>query len=318
MLLSALLLSACSGTEETIAPATEATASLETASDATATATLVGPTAESRIYKLIPNYNSGHTFEASGVVAVGSYFYVVCDNRTSILKLYNTLPINSSLNTVIGSSGTSTSNYEAITYDSNGTPNFFVTIENESHNGAYSPKVREYTSSLSYQNNMWADYSFSSSNQNKGFEGNAWVYRGGDDYLLGLCEGTGNIIVTKKTGSNWQYIATIAPPVSFTDYSDIAIQNNKVLISSQEDSQLWVGDLSSTTWAFVGAGKVYNFPRGSSTGVVGAGTNKIYANIEGVYWIDSNTIVAVSDKAGSSDPAYTKYKDQSVHIFKLQ
>lgn len=281
-------------------------------------ATLVGPVVEAKIADLLPGYTSSDKFEASGVAAVGNYFYVVCDNRDAILSVYKTLRPHSNVHAVIGIRTESPSGFEAITYNA-AAESFFVTIENQANNGEYSPRVREYSDIPSFEASLWADYTFGDDEENKGFEGNAALRRNGTDYLLGLCEGTGNIIVTKKTSSEWQYVATIAPPVAFTDYSDIDIRNNRVLISSQEDSKLWVGTLSSTSWAFVGAGTVYNFPRGGENGVVGGpGFYKLYANIEGVSWIDDNTFVAVSDKASGKDPAYMKYKDQSIHIFKLK
>lgn len=54
-----------------------------------------------------------------------------------------------------------------------------------------------------YQSSLWADYTFSDANKNKGFEGIAWVNRGGEDYLLGLVEGTSKIPVLKKNSSKW-------------------------------------------------------------------------------------------------------------------
>ncbi|MES2628651.1 MAG: hypothetical protein V4616_06745, partial [Bacteroidota bacterium] len=79
---------------------------------------------------------------------------------------------------------------------------------------------------------------------------------------------------------------------------------------------VWIGTLSATTWSITG-GTAYTFPTGSSSGVVGAGSNRIYGNIEGVSFISNNQIVVVSDKAKDDQPAYQTYKDQSVHIFNI-
>ncbi len=282
--------------------------------------TLGAPIAEAKMYKLLQGYNSSDNFEASGVYYLGGYFYIACDNMQKIAKIKSTLPINSSQNSLLstGAPGSGSSNYEGISYDSNGTPNFFVVEESVSNGSYYQPRISELDASMNYQNRMWVDYYFTSANSNKAFEGIAWVYRGGNDYILGLVEGTGKVPVFKKTSGGWTYVTEITLPssVTFTDYSDIAIYGNQVAITSQEDGQLWVGTLSSTTWSITG-GTAYTFPLGSSSGVVGAGSYQIYGNVEGISFLSSTQIVVVSDKADNSQPSYQTYKDQSVAIFNL-
>ncbi len=284
--------------------------------DATASGTLIGPLAEKKFYKLFNGYNSSDDFEGSGVYTSGGRYCVVFDNRYKLGSIASSLPENSSQNTLTGS-GSGSSNFEAITYDANNTPHYYVTEETVSHNGAYYPRIRQYDASLSYQTSLWTDVAFSSSNSNKGFEGAAYVRRGSDDYLLGLIEGTGQIKVLKKTSSGWVTQATLTVPVAFPDYSDIDIWGSRVAITTQQGSQLWTGTLSATSWSFTDAGRVYDFPRGSSAGTVGAGSNVLYGNIEGVSWVNATTLVCVSDKADSSQPSYQQYKDQSIHVFQL-
>lgn len=282
--------------------------------------TLAAPVNEAKIYKLLQGYNSSDVFEASGVYYLDGYFYIACDNMQKIAKIKSTLPINSSLNSLVstGAPGSGSSNYEGITYDNNGIPNFFVVEESVSNGSYYQPRISELDASLNYQNRKWADYYFTSSTSNKAFEGIAWVYRGGEDYILGLVEGTGKVVVLKKTSSTWSYITEITLPssVTFTDYSDIAIYGDKVAITSQEDGQLWIGTLSSTSWSITG-GTAYTFPVGSSSGVIGAGTNQLYGNVEGVTFISNTQIAIVSDKMSSSQPAYQSYKEQTISIFNL-
>jgi len=284
-------------------------------------ATVLGaPVAEAKMYKLLQGYSSSDNFEASGVYYLNGYFYVACDNMYKIAKIKSTLPINSSQNSLIstGAPGSGNSNFEGITYDNNNTVNFYVVAETEKNGSVYQPRIYEYDGSLNYQSRAWADYYFTSSNNNKAFEGIAWVYRGGEDYLLGLVEETGVIAVLRKTSGDWALDATITLPssVTFTDYSDICVYGNKIAITSQEDSQLWVGTLSSTSWTITG-GTAYEFPKGSIDGVVGAGTYTLYGNIEGISFISDTQIVVVSDKAGSDQPSYQQFKDQSIHIFNL-
>ena len=304
----------CHDTHPAAAPAKQSTTTMRV-SGAT---TLGNAVAEEKIYKLLPGYNSSDAFEASGVYYNSGYFYVVFDNRYKIGKLKSTLPINSSSNSLL-SSGSGSSNFEGITYDDHGTPNFFVVEESVSRGGGvYQPRIREYDNSMRYQNDRWAQYYFNSSNNNKAFEGIAWVYRGSDDYILGLVEGTGKIPVLKKTSSQWQLVDSITLPssVTFNDYSDITVFGNQIAITSQEDGQIWIGTLSSTSWS-VSGGTVYNLPFGSSTGVAGSGSYQIYGTIEGITFISSTQIAVVSDKYSSDMPSYQQYKTEMISIFNL-
>ena len=280
---------------------------------------LAAPVAEAKFYKLFPGYDHTDDFEASGVKLVGSYFYAAFDNRYKIGKVSTSLPINSSSNSLL-SSGSGSSNFEGITYDSYGTPNYYVIDENESHNGSYSPKIYEYDASMNLQSTAWAPYSFSSSSSNKGFEGICWIRRNSDDYLLGLCEATGVIVVMKQNGSSWDYVTTINMPnnTGMTDFSDIDISDDlHVAVTSQESSKLWIGQLNTSSWSFVDEGDVYTFPKGDKSGNVGSGSYVIYGNVEGVSWINNTQVVCVSDKAKSDQPSYQSYKDQSIHIFNI-
>jgi hypothetical protein len=284
-----------------------------------ATLTLGAPIAEAKFYKLFTGYDSGDDFEASGVKVVGNYFYAVFDNRLKIGKVLNSLPINSNSNSLV-SSGSGNSNFEGITYDNYSTPNFYVVDENESHNGAYSPKIYEYDASMNLQSTAWAPYSFSAANSNKGFEGLVWVRRNNTDYLLGLCEGTGVIVVMQQDGNNWDLVTTFNMPTGtgMTDFSDIDISaSGRVGVTSQESSKLWIGQLSTTSWGFTDGGVVYNFPTGDANGNVGAGSDVLYGNVEGVSFITDTKVVCTSDKAKSSQPSYQTIKDQSIHIFNL-
>ncbi|MBC7553973.1 MAG: hypothetical protein H7257_08340 [Taibaiella sp.] len=325
-IVAAVSLASCSRQAKAPATVTPLAATATQPVKATAEAFISGatmlsaPVAEAKMYKLLPGYNSSDNFEASGVYYIGGYFYIACDNMQKIAKIKSTLPINSSQNSLLstGAPGSGSSNYEGIAYDNNGTPNFFVVEESVNNGSYYQPRISELNSSMSYQNRMWVDYYFTSSTSNKAFEGIAWVYRGGNDYMLGLVEGTGKVPVFVKTGSNWSYVTEITLPssVTFTDYSDIAIYGNQIAITSQVDGQLWIGTLSSTAWSITG-GTAYTLPLGSSGGVIGAGSYQLYGNIEGVSFISSTQVVIVSDKADSGQPSYQSYKDQSVAIFNI-
>jgi len=285
-------------------------------------ATMLGaPVAEAKVYKLLPGYGSSDDFEASSVYYLDGYFYIACDNMQKIPKIKSTLPINSPSNSLLSTSspGSGSSNFEGITYDNHSTINFYVVAETEKNGSVYQPRIYEYNSSMTYQSRAWCDYYFNSSNNNKAFEGIAWIYRGSDDYMLGMVEGTGKIPVLKKTSGDWVLVDSITLPssVTFTDYADICVKGDTVVILSQQDSQFWMGTLSSTSWSITGPGHAYQFPLGSTAGVVGAGDSIIYANVEGLSFINDSQIVVCSDKAKSDQPSYQQIKDQSVHIFTL-
>ena len=188
----------------------------------------------------------------------------------------------------------------------------------------------------------------------KGFEG-AISLRGADGvlYMLGLCEGNfcseargkevgnGRVVVMKRhdaadepTGCIWKTVSTLELPksVRFVDYSAFAVHHSTmaVAVTSQENSQLWVGELSGgsdgkfePSTATFSEGKVYDFPRTGGTCEVQ------YCNIEGIHWVSGEkdseagsppqVLVAVSDKMKSKgrQAAVCQDKDQSVHLFTL-
>jgi hypothetical protein len=281
------------------------------------TKTLSAPLIESRIYSLYNGYNSNDIFEASGVVAQGNYFYLVFDNRYAIGKIINTLAQYNSANSLL-SNGSGTSNFEGITYNTYDNATWYVVEESVKNGGVWNPRIRSYDNAMNYQNNQWVNYNFSSSTNNKAFEGIAYVRRNNQDYLLSLVEGTGAIVVMQLIGSTWTKVTEFFLPISFSDYADITLFGNKIAVVSQEEATLWVGELSQTSWSIVPNKSIlYEFPKGNSSGVIGAGNNILYGNIEGVSFIDDSTIVTCTDKASTSQPTYQTYKDQSVQIFRL-
>eukprot|EP00551_Chaetoceros_affinis_P011121 CAMPEP_0203667452 /NCGR_PEP_ID=MMETSP0090-20130426/4285_1 /ASSEMBLY_ACC=CAM_ASM_001088 /TAXON_ID=426623 /ORGANISM="Chaetoceros affinis, Strain CCMP159" /LENGTH=590 /DNA_ID=CAMNT_0050531621 /DNA_START=26 /DNA_END=1798 /DNA_ORIENTATION=+ len=175
----------------------------------------------------------------------------------------------------------------------------------------------------------------------KGFEG-AFGMPGSDGqfYIIGLCEGNfcsetrkfdagnGQMIMMKKTitGSNciWETVKMIPIPKSayFRDYSDIEVRpNGKVAITSQEDSQLWVGQLLGVAKGIIDPNVIafdeqkfdlYDFPKSY-------GCQTVYCNIEGITFISDEMIMAVSDKMKKhgKQPYWCLEKDQSVHAFIL-
>lgn len=278
---------------------------------------LFGPVQEIKFYKLFSGYNSSDNFEGSGVYAMGNYYYVVFDNMYKIGKILNTLPNNSSSNSLVGS-GSGNSNYEAITYNPMSVTNWYVIVESAQNGSSYYPQVRQFSSSLAFLSSSWTNVAYTASASNKAFEGAAYIYRNGIDYLLTLSESSNSINVMQKIGSTWNRITQFTIPVTFTDYSDLALYGDKIAVLSQENAKLWVGHLSSTNWSIAGASVTYDFPKGDSNGNVGMGNYVLYGNLEGVSFINDSTIVTCTDKKSSSQPSYQSYKDQSLQIWKIR
>ena len=297
-------------------------------------------------------------YEASDVIRVGNQFYVVCDSSWSILRFEHSLPLLSSDNEAIqptfeppddGDSG-----FEAIMHDATSEGDFYVIRESLQHEvtgnyHAYILKVHIGESGETYDVVETCRSEIAFEGDSKGFEG-ATSLRGADGtlYLLGLCEGNfcsetrgkevgnGRVIVMAREddaddGCIWKTVKTLELPkaVQFVDYSAFAVHHSTmaVAVTSQENSQLWVGSLVGgadgkfePATASFGEGKIFDFPRTSHA------CDVQYCNIEGVHWVsgqDSDKapqmLVAVSDKMKSKGrQASTCFdKDQSVHLFTL-
>lgn len=274
---------------------------------------------EAKLYQLLPGARSSWVLEASGVTAVSGWLYVVFDNTSQIARIRDTLsPLDASQNGLFGKKWKD-AQFEGITYDSYNTRNFYALVEaKQASDGKYYALIMEYDGALNFQSSQWADRRFK--DRNKGYEGLAWIRRGGENYLLALCEGndcvksgapgTGRIDVLRKREGLWTRVATLTLPVAFRDYSDVALRGNRIAVVSQESAALWLGSLNPTQWTFVDRGRIYEFPRGPQGEV-------LYCNVEGVTFLDDRRIAVVSDRAGPEQPARCKEKDQSIHLFRL-
>lgn len=197
---------------------------------------------------------------------------------------------------------------------------------------------------------------FSFEGPNNGFKGGIIGFMPNDEsdgnelILLGLCKGNhcseefrhdrgnGRVIAMRKTTFTsqeetsglkciWKTIREIPIPKSanFLDYSSITVtaSTGKVAISSQEDSQIWIGKLlgidstgngrlNVTAAEFVedSNSEVSYFPMSNDCQIE-------YCNIEGIQLLGENMLMAVSDKTKSSQHFRCLQKEQSVHVFVL-
>ena len=281
---------------------------------------------EEKVHKLLTGYSKESRFEASGVTTNGHVYYVVFDNLQAIAKFRNDLQVDSFDNRLIGKA-VENSGFEGITYDHQ-TGRFFVVVETVSNKERITSEIVIYDKDVRLIDRKPIDYIFDE--KNKGFEGIAHIRKNGEFYLLFLCEGNqckggkdgkkrgdGQIQVFHEQNGVWVHVDTIKLPLSvqFKDYSGLDVLDSKIAVTSQEDSRLWIGTLKSSgstpddiDFMIEGHGINYQFQEKKKSE---------YCNVEGVSFVNDNTLVLVSDKKKKKQKARCTAKDQSVHVFSL-
>jgi hypothetical protein len=272
---------------------------------------------EAPLAALLPTEGSGR-WEASGVLAIGGGFYVVCDNRRAVVRLAGNLAATDDVVRLPGGGG----GYEDLAHDPV-TGRFYLLVESLRNGRRWMSRVEEYDADLQPLSHGWLDFELPSSN--KGMEGVTCVRRAGTTYLLGLCEGNfcadgsrgrtpggGRVQVFEQRGRRWSHVASLHLPASlpFKDYSALGAAGDRLAVVSQESSAVWVGELEPEVWALRDGGTQYSFPRDRQGDVV-------YCNVEGVSWISDHELVMVSDRAKPKQAGRCHAKEASVHIFAL-
>jgi hypothetical protein len=260
--------------------------------------------------------------EASGVLAAGGLFYVIFDNLPHIARIGRGLVRGAPENGLIRQTRGRRTGFEDIAHDREA-DRFFVLIESVRRaDGGFMARVQEYDGGLRYRSGAWLDFPLD--RPNKGLEGLTCLHREGRTYLLGLCEGNrcrggaegrqpggGRIQVFDRSGRRWTRVGRIRLPVAlwFEDYSSLSVDGDRLVVTSQESSAVWVGSLAPGSWEVAGEGCTYTFPRDPDGRVV-------YCNVEGISWTAADQFVVVSDraKAGMQDRR-CRAKDQSIHVF---
>jgi len=274
---------------------------------------------EAPLAALLPDRLS-RRWEASGVLAIGGRFYVVCDNLRAVAVLAEDLTPAHDVVTLPYGSGRG---YEDLAKDPV-TGRFYLLVESLRHRGRWMSRVEEYDGDFRPVSRGWLDVELPSSN--KGMEGLTCVRRAGRIYLLALCEGNycadgsrgrepggGRIHVFEQRGTRWPHVATVRLPASlpFRDYSALSAARGQLAVVSQESSALWVGSLEPQGWAVRDGGALYGFPRDRKGEVV-------YCNVEGVSWIGDQELAMVSDRLKARDQAgRCRAKAESIHVFAL-
>ncbi|KIZ05261.1 hypothetical protein MNEG_2696 [Monoraphidium neglectum] len=262
-------------------------------------------------------------FEASGMTSARGKLWVVFDNLHSLGRIDEHFQFRDPGNTLLGHTGED-SQFEGLSYDEK-TGHFYVIEEVEL-------AVDERTNT--YKVIERCPVHFKITHENKGFEGIHYFRDPKDpsrELLLGLCEGNycrggkkgrdpgnGRIVVSQfwknSSGCAWDVvkIVDIPPSANFMDYSGIDFRGDRVAITSQEDSAVWVGRFDFHELDFVDTDKaqVYHFPRDNHC-------DMIYCNVEGIAWLDDMRFIVSSDKAKKTQPYRCTVHDQSIGIFAL-
>jgi hypothetical protein len=278
---------------------------------------------EAKLASLFPGAEE-RRLEASGVLAADGGFYVIFDNAPDIGWVEAGLSPGAAGHRLIGQRRGRRSGFEDIAHDAAG-GHFYVLIEAQARGRGFMAEVQEYDQGLGYLGRAWLDFPLEGAN--KGLEGLTFLRRRDRAYLLGLCEGNrckdgeegrrpggGRIQVFERGGGDWERAATIRLPASlpFTDFSSLAMAEDRLAVVSQESSALWAGRLHPSSWEVDGQGAVFEFPtdpRGRT----------LYCNVEGVSWMSADQVVVVSDRAkrGGRQDERCRAKDQSIHVFTI-
>jgi hypothetical protein len=263
---------------------------------------------ETRIRALLPA-GAPERLEASGVVAADGRYHVIFDNLRAVAL------IDADLDRTAGTAVVSTvpgraPGYEDIARDPV-TGHVLLLIEAQDRDGELQARVEEYDRALRFVTAGWLEYPLP--RPNKGMEGLEVVRRADGVYLLGLHE-VGGLLVFRQGRHNWKHVATAQLPASlhFADYSAVSLAGGRLALVSQESSALWVGEFCTDTWAAVGPGDTYLFPRDP-------GGEVVYRTIEGVCWLGPDRVVVVSDRGGKrhEEGHRDRAKEQSLHVFDL-
>lgn len=122
-------------------------------------------------------------------------------------------------------------------------------------------------------------------------------------------------------------VGTIRLPssVSFTDYSGLEIyranHSMHMAVTSQENSELWIGmieEINESPYFRILPSETlntYKLPRKLFEN--SSHCDFQYCNIEGVTWINEDTLILVSDVAKVDQSSFCQVKQESIHYFSI-
>mmetsp|Transcript_2562 Transcript_2562/g.4346 ORF Transcript_2562/g.4346 Transcript_2562/m.4346 type:complete len:422 (+) Transcript_2562:53-1318(+) len=297
------------------------------------------------LFKDLKNFTQ---FEGSSITYAKGMFYIVFDSLRALGRVNEQFQFRGAENVLIPEdAGETESQFEGLQYMPS-TDSFIAvreSIEHDSH--GLVPLTEEII--INKNGDMWTLGEvcpvkfYGLEDVNKGWESIYYYEEGGDKFLLGVCEsnycktilgddppglqrGNGRAVLTKhvkgddEDSCHWEVVKEMNIPEEayFLDYAGIAFyggptnaqKGSRVALVSQEDSAIWVGEFDWEALEFVPGGKVFHFPRDVNC-------DKMYCNVEGLYWLDSQRLIFASDRSKSIQPFTCIAKDQSVHIMSL-
>ena len=270
---------------------------------------------EVKLYKLLPGRKKSDRLEASGVALLDDKTaLVIFDNLNLIARIDLSLK-PAKRNRLIPAPSIG-EGFEDIAIDHDGKRVFCIIETMADTDGKYRGFVSEYDDQGRLQRCERLETAFTS--PNKGFEGLAFLRRGGKQILFAMCEG--NLCTDAKTGGGriqaftrtregswkWSHQVELPKSAEFEDYAGISYREGRLAIVSQASARLWIGSVDEEARKIVqGSGSVYRFPA------------KGYCNVEGIAWLSDDVIVAVSDQKKKKQSDVCTKKDQSVHIFRI-
>jgi len=270
---------------------------------------------EEKLYRLIPGKKKSSRLEASGVALIDEKTALVIFDSLNLVARID-LSLKPGKRNRLFATPSIGEGFEDIAIDHEGGRIFCIIETMEDTDGKYRGFVSEYDHEGRMQRCERLETAFTS--PNKGFEGLAFLRRGGEQLLYAMCEG--NLCTDAKSGGGriqaftrtregaweWSHGVMLPESVDFEDYAGMSYRNGRLAVVSQASSRLWIGGVDEDARKIVkGSGNVYRFPA------------KGYCNVEGVAWLSDDMIVAVSDQKKKRQPDVCAKKDQSIHIFRI-
>jgi len=269
---------------------------------------------EEKLYRLLPGGKPSSRLEASGVALENdTTALVVFDNLNLIARIDLSLkPKRTNLLLPAPSLGLG---FEDIAIERRSGRLLCLIEALEDFSGALRGFVAEYEADGSFI--RCTPLPTKLADANKGFEGLAHAQRGKRELLYALHEGnhgrkserSGRIDVFERArDGGWKPSQSIRLPreAELDDYAALTYRDGRIAIVSQASARVWVARIDDKTLDLIpGSSARYRFPSGD------------YGNVEGVAWLSSDTLVAVSDRRKKDQPKRCADKDQSIHVFRI-
>lgn len=270
---------------------------------------------EAKLFRLLPGKHESSRLEASGVALLDdTTAFVIFDNLNQIARI--DLSLKRRRSNGLQPAPSLGSGFEDIAIDERDGRVFCLIEALEDFDGILRGFVVEYDPAGHFLRCTRLHTRFQK--ENKGFEGLVHVWHGRREYLYALREGNhgkgtrhggGRVdVFVRARDGGWEASHWIGLPkkAEFEDYAALAYRFRQIAVVSQESARLWAARVDENKRVVIpGSGAVYRFP------------SKSYGNVEGIAWLTPDTLVAVSDRAKSDQPARCAEKDQSIHVFRI-